>query len=621
MVKRMLQIGLSVMFLIGTTALSGWALYYTVTNTNDSGAGSLRQAILDADAPGSDNITFNLGNTYTAITISSSLVVTGSNLFLGESTDTDKVVIDTNGASFTALIINGGTVVVQNLAFIRTSPTMGGAGIEINGYSVRVIKCRIGTDWDDTTGVGFSRGIGVYGSAGTPVSYAGIGYRFGSDGEGCVISGNGLAIYAIYTYQLRIQSNIIGLNSAGDTTMVSTSGIRLSNGSVQARIGGSSWPRSRNLICGTTRGISIEGADSFGNSINAVWMNLYADGTPANNFGIDILVEDGANGNFIGTSGSSGIAGNFIYGAYIAISDTAANNAIYGNTLTATGPGAEVIMVMPTANDGQVPPVITSANPGLIQGTDLTLDTIEVFISDRGVGEQGGALSYVGSATASSGTWSFTPSGLVGGEVITAISTDPDNNSSEFAINVLVEPPTPTSTVTPSFTATQTQTPTMTPSFTVTPTQTPTLTPSATVTHTPTISVTYTSTPVVTSTPSVTTTFTVTTTSTVTQTSTITMTPDNPLLNIDLGGKTVLAYPSPAKEQVLFLFHLSQETQVEIHVYNLIGERVVSLREHYPAGRGRTLTWDCADAAPGVYLARVFMDGREVQKLKIAIVK
>jgi hypothetical protein len=37
------------------------AATYTVTNTNDSGAGSLRQAIIDANAnPGTDTIDFNI---------------------------------------------------------------------------------------------------------------------------------------------------------------------------------------------------------------------------------------------------------------------------------------------------------------------------------------------------------------------------------------------------------------------------------------------------------------------------------------------------------------------------------------------------------------------------------
>src|SRR5216117_3333494 len=42
-------------------AQSLFAATFTVTNTSDSGAGSLRQAILDANAnPGADTITFNI---------------------------------------------------------------------------------------------------------------------------------------------------------------------------------------------------------------------------------------------------------------------------------------------------------------------------------------------------------------------------------------------------------------------------------------------------------------------------------------------------------------------------------------------------------------------------------
>ena len=48
----------------GTITDNDVANNVTVTNTNDSGAGSLRQAILDANAaPGVDTITFNIAGT------------------------------------------------------------------------------------------------------------------------------------------------------------------------------------------------------------------------------------------------------------------------------------------------------------------------------------------------------------------------------------------------------------------------------------------------------------------------------------------------------------------------------------------------------------------------------
>src|SRR6185436_7051257 len=60
------------------------AAMFVVTNTNDSGAGSLNQAILDANAnPGADLITFNIGSGATTITPTTLL-----------PTITDPVVID-----------------------------------------------------------------------------------------------------------------------------------------------------------------------------------------------------------------------------------------------------------------------------------------------------------------------------------------------------------------------------------------------------------------------------------------------------------------------------------------------------------------------------------------------
>ncbi len=46
---------------LGLSAAAGLANTYTVTSTADSGAGSLRQAILDANTnPGADTIVFNI---------------------------------------------------------------------------------------------------------------------------------------------------------------------------------------------------------------------------------------------------------------------------------------------------------------------------------------------------------------------------------------------------------------------------------------------------------------------------------------------------------------------------------------------------------------------------------
>jgi Secretion system C-terminal sorting domain len=599
---------LSILIALGINS-SVNAANYTVTNNNDSGAGSLRQAILDADAVGSDGILFQDVGT---ITITSSLTVTGDNLFMGNSNDTYKVIIDAHDASFSALVINGYNVVVRNLSIIRSrsASTVAGTGIEVLGDSCKITSCRIGTDWDNAASMNFSTGVYLHGFSGDPLQYAGVGYRFGSAGEGCVIVCS-TGIFCMYTYRMRIQSNYIGLSSDGMTNMLNSTGIYMGPGNIQGWIGGSTWPQSRNILSGSSTGIEItsSASDSFGNTINSVWMNMLSDGSPSGStYTESVVMTNGVHGNFIGQA-PAGNTGNLIPGAYIAISGTAVNNSIRGNTLTAKGAGAEVIMLMTTANANWPAPVIISANPGLIQGTGLNPDTVDVYVSDRGVGEQGGALSYVGSSVVSGGLWSVAPSGMVGGEVITAISTSPSNNSSEYAVNVLIQPPTPTSTPTTTLTSTPTATPTQTATITLTTTTTTTKTITATISPTATI------------TPTLTITRTRTPTATITVTATVTVTPDNPLLNVDLQGKTALPYPNPANTSMRFLMHFEEPAKVAIQIYNLNGERIATIENNFASGRGQYAEWNCAQIAPGVYLARIIVDGQLKETHKLAIVK
>jgi len=60
--------------LLGCQLTASAATTFLVTSTNDSGPGSLRQAILDANAnAGSDLITFNIGSGLKTITLLSKL--------------------------------------------------------------------------------------------------------------------------------------------------------------------------------------------------------------------------------------------------------------------------------------------------------------------------------------------------------------------------------------------------------------------------------------------------------------------------------------------------------------------------------------------------------------------
>ncbi len=67
-----------------------------------------------------------------------------------------------------------------------------------------------------------------------------------------------------------------------------------------------------------------------------------------------------------------------------------------------------------------------------------------------------------------------------------------------------------------------------------------------------------------------------------------------------------MVYPQPASgDTVYFYYRLDQPGLVEIEIYNVAGERAITLRENKSAaGYARTL-WDIRNAAGGIYFFRL----------------
>ena len=198
------------------------AATFTVTNTNDSGAGSLRQAILDANAnPGLDTIAFNIsGSGVHTIALSTTLdTITGPVFLDGYSQP---------GAS-------ANTLAVGNDAVIR-------------------IKIDAGT--------------------GNP----GIGLQAGSDGStirGLSIAGTGGSLILLSSGNNAITGNFIGVDPDGSTVVGTNIGIQISftNGNV---IGGTD-PAARNVMAST--GGDLMQADGSGTIIQGNYLSLNAAGT------------------------------------------------------------------------------------------------------------------------------------------------------------------------------------------------------------------------------------------------------------------------------------------------------------------------------------------------------
>jgi hypothetical protein len=88
---------------------------------------------------------------------------------------------------------------------------------------------------------------------------------------------------------------------------------------------------------------------------------------------------------------------------------------------------------------------------------------------------------------------------------------------------------------------------------------------------------------------------------------------------LDLGGKKVLAFPNPAKDEVRFLMHLDQAASVKITIYNFTAEKISEIQTNLPAGAGQVVVWNCRNMAKGIYFAKVEINNTDVGKVKLAV--
>ncbi|HWT16594.1 MAG TPA: right-handed parallel beta-helix repeat-containing protein [Patescibacteria group bacterium] len=260
-----------------------------VTNTNDSGAGSLRQAILNANAnAGMDAISFNISGSGPHViaplsglpSISGDLIIDGYTQngsrpnFAAIGSDADlRIALDGSSAGFSNLLtISSGQTSVRGLN-LRNA---GNAGISVVGGSDHSVEgCFIGTSVD---------GTGDEGNAGNGVSGSANGVQIGGPGlhQRNVVSGNTAAGVNLSGNDWLIQNNVIGTAADGTTALGNSFGGISSTGS-GGRIAGN---RIRN---NGVRGIGLPPTavqvDIAGNAIfnNAgLGIDLNNDGLTAN---------------------------------------------------------------------------------------------------------------------------------------------------------------------------------------------------------------------------------------------------------------------------------------------------------------------------------------------------
>jgi hypothetical protein len=324
---------------------------FTVTNTQDSGKGSLRQAILGANGRmGADTIRFRIeGKGVKTIRPQSPLpTITTDALTIDGYTQRDaerntlangtnaklKIQLDGTNAGATAfagLQVGAGADGSRISGLVINRFDNAGISIEASGCSVS--GNFVGTNVAGNTDLGNgSIGVNVFGGDGNT-----IGGDFSNARN--LISGNddhGVRIDGASTDENAVRGNLIGTNAAGSAALANAgAGVALPDGPSGSRIGGVAG--ARNVISGNGRsGIYMVASNSVVEG-NFIGTNATGDADLGNDES-GIFVEAGGDNLIGGTSNGvrNVISGNTDDGITI---EGSSGNEILGNRIGTTANG------------------------------------------------------------------------------------------------------------------------------------------------------------------------------------------------------------------------------------------------------------------------------------------
>ncbi len=355
--RIMLKIILTCIF-----ALITWVVFpntFLVTSTNDSGTGSLREAIQNANIyPGSHIINFNIPVSdpgYNAsegiwvMTLTSDLpIITHSNILIDGTSQTvfagnpnpdgPEILLDANNAAwadFAFHIYNVSGVTIKGFIIGRFV-----VGIQISGNNAQndtIAGNYIGCNYNATDTLGNTHGIYIMSGPHDNV-IGGNSYE-----QRNIVSGNNhVGIRLVSSNYNVIQGNFVGLNRTGNAALRNYDGISIEGTSQHNLIGGYT-PAERNYVAGNVAyGIPVFGAGCNYNIIAGNFVGTDTTGTYSipNTYGV--LFDDGASYNTLGgrTAGAGNLlSGNSGYGVFIynfgTLKDTVVGNLI-GTDVTGT---------------------------------------------------------------------------------------------------------------------------------------------------------------------------------------------------------------------------------------------------------------------------------------------
>jgi hypothetical protein len=341
---------------------------FLVTNTDDAGAGSFRQAILDANAtPGTNEIDFAIGDggaqTIHPLSplpdVTRSLVIDGTTQpgFNGSpliDLDGSAAYIGTNG-----LTIHAGDSTIRGLAITNFSapddPCTFMYGIIVMGNGNVVEGNYLGTDVTGTRRMGNSVGVFVLSGSNNRIGGTTPAERnlISANDAGVVLSGSNNVV----------EGNYIGTDVTGTASLGNVSGVEI--GGSDNLIGGTT-PEARNLISGNQdSGIKIDGVTGNGpRNIHVQGNYIGTDVTGTHALGNDegVTIRNGSN-NLIG--GTEPGAGNLLSGNRFSGTDiSSAGNVIQGNRIGTDVTGTQAL------GNGFLGVYLGGASNNLIGGTE-----------------------------------------------------------------------------------------------------------------------------------------------------------------------------------------------------------------------------------------------------------
>jgi hypothetical protein len=351
--------------LFSSALYSANSTIYTVTNTNDAGAGSLRQALTDANTyPGTHSIVFNIPtsdpNYISAqgvwkITPQSTLpIIMRSNLLIDGTTQTTnqgntnpdgpEILLDGNhqyGSDFAFHIFNSAGVTIKGFIIGRFT-----VGIEISGTSQSNIITGnyIGCNYNATDTLSNIHGIEILSGPHNNT----IGGSSISDRN--ILSGNNhTGMRVVNSNSNIIKGNYVGLNRTGNAALRNFDGISIEGTSKYNMIGGYT-AGDRNFVSGNDAyGIPVFGGGCFYNIIagNYIGTDISGSFSVPNTYGV--LFDDGASYNMLGgrqAGAGNLLSGNSGYGIFLYNPGTQ-KDTVLGNLIGTNWDGTSAV---PNAN-------------------------------------------------------------------------------------------------------------------------------------------------------------------------------------------------------------------------------------------------------------------------------